>query len=221
MFIYRINKVAQALPIDKRQTVLSQLIKRTIDVFFSLLALIILLPILLLITACIKLTDFSSPVIFVQERIGIDGKNFNMYKFRSMCPDAEDKLQLLLDKNEADGAMFKIKDDPRVTPIGRVLRNYSLDELPQFYNVLRGDMSLIGPRPCLYRELQNYTEHDKLRLKVKPGITGLWQVSGRSGLSFEQMIELDLAYIKTMSVKNDLKILFKTMIVVFKSENAY
>lgn len=221
MFMYRTSKVANQLEAERTQTLFFPFLKRTIDVVATLLAIIILLPIFVLIYCCIKLSDISSPVIFVQERIGINGQSFKMYKFRSMCVDAEDKLEKLIDKNEAEGAMFKIKEDPRVTPIGKFLRKYSLDELPQFFNVLKGDMSLVGPRPCLYRELQNYSEYHKLRLRVKPGITGLWQVSGRSGLSFEQMIELDLIYIKNLSLKNELIILLKTFIVVFKSENAY
>lgn len=159
------------------------------------------------------------PIFFAQERIGKNGRPFTMYKLRSMVPNADDMKDELLEKNELHGGMFKMKEDPRVTKIGRTIRHYSLDELPQFWNVVKGDMSLVGPRPCLERELQKYTEYDKQRLLVKPGISGLWQVSGRSNLDFADMIRLDLQYIEERSFKNDIKICFKTVALVLFSKD--
>lgn len=196
-------------------------VKRLMDITIALLLILFLLPLLIAIAVLIKIDDHEGKIFFYQERMGQNEKTFRMYKFRSMCSDAEDKLAALLAQNEADGAMFKMKDDPRITHVGKHLRSLSLDELPQLFNVLKGDMSLVGPRPCLTREFVDYSDYDKQRLMVKPGITGLWQVSGRSGLSFEQMIEMDLRYINQLSIVNDIKILLKTFIVVCKKENAY
>ena len=144
-----------------------------------------------------------------------------MYKFRSMYVDAEERLSNLLEHNEVSGAMFKMKEDPRVTKIGACIRKCSIDELPQLFNVLMGDMSLVGPRPALIREVAEYTSYDKQRLLVTPGISGLWQVSGRSRLTFAQMVALDLEYVTTRSYWMDIKILFKTVIVVCKGDGAY
>ncbi|GAB2498689.1 sugar transferase [Alkalibacterium psychrotolerans] len=221
MSMNRSNESSQLSIYNKKYTALFPIVKRIFDVLLSLVSIILLLPLLLLISFCIKISDFRAPVFFVQERIGLNETPFKMFKFRSMCTDAEKKLNGLLDKNEAEGALFKMKEDPRITTIGKFLRAYSLDELPQLFNVLKGDMSLIGPRPCLMREFQLYSDYHKNRLVVKPGITGLWQVSGRSGLTFDQMVELDIYYINNQSFKNDMKIFFKTFFVVFKKENAY
>lgn len=196
-------------------------VKRLMDITISLFMIIFLLPLLVAIAVLIKIDDPEGKIFFYQERIGRNEKTFKMYKFRSMCSDAEERLAALLKQNEADGAMFKMKDDPRITRVGKHLRSLSLDELPQLFNVLKGEMSLVGPRPCLTREFVDYSEYDKQRVMVKPGITGLWQVSGRSGLSFEQMIEMDLMYINHVSTLNDVRILLKTFIVVCKKENAY
>lgn len=196
-------------------------VKRFIDIFVSIVALILLIPIFTIIALLIKIDNPKGYIFFSQERVGTNQEIFKMYKFRSMYNDAEQKLENLLKYNEIDGAMFKLKKDPRVTKIGKYLRAYSLDELPQLLNVIKGDMSLVGPRPPLVREVEKYTNYDKQRLLVKPGISGLWQVSGRNSLSFEQMVELDLKYIKESSIGNDIKILFKTVIVVIKKENAY
>ncbi|GEK07723.1 sugar transferase [Schleiferilactobacillus harbinensis] len=195
-------------------------LKRSFDFIASGLALVILSPLFLLLAILIKVDD-RGPVFFSQIRIGKDGSRFRMYKFRSMGVDAEKQLAKLVDKNEIDGPMFKMKHDPRVTRIGRFIRKTSLDELPQLYNVLRGDMSLVGPRPCLPREYVEYSDYDKQRLLVTPGCTGLWQVSGRNALSFSQMVNLDLQYITHRSILNDIIILFRTVKVIFMPNQAY
>lgn len=197
------------------------ILKRWIDKILSLLLLVCLSPIFLIVGLLIKLDGTKGEVFFRQERVGINGENFNMYKFRSMYPDAEERIEEIKHLNEIDGHMFKMKEDPRVTKIGKFIRAYSIDELPQLFNVIKGDMSLIGPRPPLIREFKNYTEYDRNRMTITPGITGLWQVSGRNSLSFDEMVELDLKYIRRLSFTNDLKIFFKTILVVIKKENAY
>ena len=196
-------------------------LKRIVDCLFALTGLILLSPVFLLIMLLIKIEDPKGPVFFKQLRSGKNGEEFYMYKFRSMCVDAESKLEALLHQSDVEGAMFKMKDDPRVTKIGRFIRKTSLDEFPQLVNVLKGEMSLVGPRPPLPREVRQYTSRDKQRLLVTPGCTGLWQVSGRNNLSFEEMIELDLKYISNLSLMNDMKILVKTVKVVVKNEGAY
>jgi len=183
--------------------------KRVIDIIGSLFGLILLSPIFLIVSLMIKKEDSEGPVFFSQNRVGRNGKLFKMYKFRSMCIDAEKRLELLLEHNEIDGPMFKIKDDPRVTKIGKFIRKTSIDELPQLWNVLKGEMSLVGPRPPLLREVKEYSSYDSQRLLVKPGCTGLWQVSGRSSVGFDEMIYLDLKYIKNQSILSDLKIMLK------------
>lgn len=195
-------------------------IKRVFDIFFSLIAIVFLIPLLIAVAIFIKF-DSEGEVLFTQNRVGIDGKIFKMYKFRSMFNDAELRLDKLKHLNEIDGLMFKMKEDPRVTNIGRIIRAYSIDELPQLLNVIKGDMSLIGPRPPLIREFKEYTDYDKQRLYITPGITGLWQVSGRNSLTFSEMVEIDIEYIKTLSMKKDIIIFLKTIIVVLKKENAY
>lgn len=184
--------------------------KRIMDYIGSGIGIIIISPVLLLIAIIIKFED-GGPVIFKQERVGYNGKRFFIYKFRSMRVDAEQLKQDLLKKNEVKGAMFKIKDDPRVTNFGRFIRKHSLDELPQFFNVLIGDMSLVGPRPPLVEEVEKYTEYEKQRLIVRPGLSGLWQISGRNNLSFSDMVELDLQYIQTRNIILDSKIILKTI----------
>ncbi|MDF2792147.1 MAG: Priming glycosyltransferase, partial [Neobacillus sp.] len=195
--------------------------KRAIDVMGSFIGLVLLSPLFLVVALLIKIEDPKGKVIFKQVRVGKNGKKFNIYKFRSMVSNAEELLDKLLDCNETSGAMFKMKDDPRITHIGHFIRKTSIDELPQLVNVLAGDMSLVGPRPPLPREVAEYTEYDKQRLLVTPGCTGLWQVSGRSEVGFEEMVELDMKYIRNRSILNDLKIVFKTFLVVFTSKDAY
>lgn len=196
-------------------------LKRIMDIFGSLVGLILLTPLFLIITILMKKDEPQGPIFFTQVRVGKDGKPFKMYKFRSMCVNAEEQLEELLKYNEVEGAMFKMKEDPRITKVGRFIRKTSIDELPQLLNVLIGEMSLVGPRPPLVRELSDYTPYDKQRLLIKPGCTGLWQVSGRNEVGFEEMVELDLSYIKNISLKNDIEIIAKTFGVMFKPNGAY
>lgn len=195
--------------------------KRLIDITGSIVGLIGLSPIMVWVAYKIKQEENGSPVFFIQERVGKNGRTFKMYKFRSMCMDAEQKLVELIDQNEVEGAMFKIKEDPRVTKIGKKLRKTSIDELPQLWNVLKGEMSLIGPRPALPREVKEYDAYDMQRLLVKPGCSGLWQVSGRNELSFKEMVELDAFYIENQSIFSDIKIILKTVIIMIKPNGAY
>lgn len=195
--------------------------KKRAETMFSFSLLVVLSPLLLLICIAIKLSDWRAPIIFKQVRVGKNETTFVMYKFRTMVPEADQLLGAYLHKNEIEGAMFKLKNDPRVTWIGRFLRKTSFDELPQLINVLKGEMALIGPRPPLEREVVSYSEEDKQRLCVMPGCTGLWQVSGRNELSFQEMVELDLYYINNLSWTLDLKIILKTIGVVFSLKGAF
>jgi lipopolysaccharide/colanic/teichoic acid biosynthesis glycosyltransferase len=195
--------------------------KRSMDMTISLFALFFFIPLFILIGIGIKLEDPHGKVFFRQQRVGKDGKIFNMYKFRSMVANAEKLKQQLLAQNEVSGAMFKMKNDPRVTKIGRFLRKTSIDELPQLWNVFIGEMSLVGPRPPLQSEVDEYTSYDMLRLTVTPGCTGLWQVSGRSTIGFREMVELDLKYIQNRSIANDILILVKTVRVLLGSKDAF
>jgi lipopolysaccharide/colanic/teichoic acid biosynthesis glycosyltransferase len=196
-------------------------IKRMLDISLSLCGIMFLLPLLVLVAAWIKIEDPKGKIFFKQNRVGKDEVQFPMYKFRSMVSNAEQLKEQLKAQNEVSGAMFKMKNDPRVTRAGRFLRKTSIDELPQLWNVLIGDMSLVGPRPALPSEVQEYTNYDKKRLAVTPGCTGLWQVSGRSSVSFKQMVELDLNYIKKRSIGFDMKIIFKTVFVLLGSKDAF
>ncbi|MGM9930587.1 sugar transferase [Pradoshia sp.] len=195
--------------------------KRYMDIVLSIIGLLLLIPVFVIVAALIKLEDPEAPVFFKQVRVGKDGKTFNMYKFRSMIHHAESLIDSLLDQNESSGALFKMKEDPRVTKIGRFIRKTSIDELPQLWNVLKGEMSLVGPRPPLPREVETYTEYHKQRLSVVPGCTGLWQVSGRSSVGFEKMVELDLHYIQNRHFFYDVKLICKTIIIIFYPNNAY
>jgi exopolysaccharide biosynthesis polyprenyl glycosylphosphotransferase len=195
--------------------------KRLIDIIGAILGMVLLSWLLAIIAILIKLEDPKGPILFKQTRVGKNGKEFTMYKFRSMVHNAEELLDSLLPFNEVEGAMFKIKEDPRVTKIGKFIRKTSLDELPQLFNVLKGDMSLVGPRPPLPREVELYTEYDKQRLLVTPGCTGLWQVSGRNDLGFDEMIELDLKYICERSLLFDIKIILKTIKIMIRPNSAY
>ncbi|XYG87605.1 sugar transferase [Heyndrickxia coagulans] len=197
------------------------MIKRGIDIIGASMGLIFLSWLFLIVAVLIKIEDPKGTVFFKQIRVGKNGKEFYMFKFRSMVSDAEERLKDLLKYNEIDGAMFKLKEDPRVTKIGKFIRKTSIDELPQLWNVLKGEMSLVGPRPPLPREVKLYSEYDKQRLLVIPGCTGLWQVSGRSNLDFKDMVELDLQYIKNHSILGDLKIILKTVRLIFGSHDAY
>lgn len=196
-------------------------IKRLFDVVASSVAVVILSPVFLIIAIAIKINDPAGPVFYTQTRVGKDGKPFKMFKFRSMVTNADELLERLRDQNEVEGAMFKMKDDPRITKVGKFIRKYSLDELPQLLNVVGGSMSIVGPRPPLPFEVEEYTDYDRQRLMVKPGATGMWQVGGRNALSFDQMVELDLTYINERSVWLDLKIMFETVKVMIKPNAAY
>jgi len=194
--------------------------KRVMDVLGSLAALLILSPLLLLIAAVVRLD--GGPVIFAQTRVRLHGREFKMFKFRSMRTDAEKHLAELLAANKHGACItFKIKDDPRITFIGKYLRRFSLDELPQFYNVLIGDMSLVGPRPPVPREVALYTLADRRRLSVKPGITCIWQVSGRAEIDFPGQVRLDVTYIESQSLRQDVKILARTPRAVVFGSGAY
>ena len=196
-------------------------IKRLFDVVASSVAVVILSPVFLIIAIAIKINDPGGPVFYTQTRVGKDGKPFKMFKFRSMVTNADELLERLRDQNEVEGAMFKMKDDPRITKVGKFIRKYSLDELPQLLNVVGGSMSIVGPRPPLPFEVEEYTDYDRQRLMVKPGATGMWQVGGRNALSFDQMVELDLTYINERSIWLDLKIMFETVKVMIKPNAAY
>lgn len=193
--------------------------KRLFDIVCSLVSLIVLFVPLLILGLIIVIDSPGDSPIYVQKRVGKGGKEFNFYKFRSMIPKADNMLDKLLDKNEMDGPVFKIKDDPRITRIGRFIRKTSIDELPQLWNVLKGDMSLVGPRPPLPREVKHYDEYQFQRLLVIPGITGNWQIQpSRNEIPFDEWINLDLQYIKSRSFKTDIIILFKTIGAVFGAE---
>lgn len=194
---------------------------RTIDIIGSICGLIILSPIFLLVAFEIKKEESKGTIFYSQIRIGKGGHPFRMYKFRSMRMNADKMLPELLKYNEIEGAMFKIRDDPRVTKIGKFIRKTSIDELPQLINVLRGDMRLVGPRPPLEREVATYSEYDMQRLTIKPGCTGPWQVSGRNNVSFAEMVDLDLHYIQHMSLWGDFKIIVKTIVIMIYPNGAY
>lgn len=194
--------------------------KRLFDVMVSGALILIAAPLMVLIGIMIKI-DSRGPVFFNQVRVGIEGAHFSMVKFRSMVTDAEQQLAILADRDEGSGVLFKIRHDPRVTRVGRFLRKFSFDELPQLFNIFRGSMSLVGPRPPLPREVEAYEQDVRRRLLVKPGLTGLWQVSGRSNLSWQDSVRLDLYYVENWSLAGDLLILFRTIRAVFASTGAY
>ncbi len=195
-------------------------VKRAFDLAFSSAVIAVgFLPAVVLSAAIVIDSPGASP-IYSQTRLGRDEKPFKMYKFRSMVPDADELLPELADQNEATGPLFKMKDDPRVTRVGRFIRKHSIDEMPQFLNVFLGQLSCVGPRPPLPQEVAEYTERDRKRLTVKPGLSGYWQIRGRSDLSFDDMVSLDLDYIRDASVLTDLKVIGKTVGVMVSGEGA-
>lgn len=195
-------------------------IKRSLDVTLSAIALITLSPIFLIIAAIIKL-DSKGPVFFIHKRIGKDGKEIGIYKFRSMVQNAEDMIAEFTEEQKKEfRENYKLQDDPRVTKIGKILRKTSLDELPQILNILKGDLSIIGPRPVIKRELEKYENNKEKFLSVKPGLTGFWAANGRSDTTYSERVQMELYYIDHMSLKMDIKIFFKTIISVIKKEGA-
>lgn len=191
--------------------------KRLFDLVVSSVCIIVLLVPFIVISLMILVEDRNAPPLFVQKRVGKNGKIFNIYKFRTMCADAEDKLVELQELNEADGPVFKIKDDPRITKVGALLRSSNIDELPQIFNIFLGNMSFVGPRPALPKEVEQYRESDKLRLLVVPGLTCYWQATeNRNQVSFDEWMELDRKYIIERSAWVDIKLIFKTFLFLFK-----
>ena len=203
-----------------KESILYSVTKRLIDIVGSLCGIILLSPLFLIVAILIKLEDPKGKVFFAQERNGRYPKTFKMYKFRSMVHNAEDLLKDLMDRNEQTGPVFKIKDDPRITKVGKVIRRTSIDELPQLFNVLKGDMSLVGPRPPIPHEVDQYNSYQMQRLAVKPGLTCIWQVSGRNNIGFDEWVEMDIEYIKTRNLWLDIKLIFKTVGVLFGDDNA-
>ena len=197
-----------------------QVLKDLFDRSVAALVLLVFSPLMLAIALAIRLSD-NGPVLFTQIRVGKDGRLFKIYKFRTMVVDAEKRLAELREKNEFNGVLFKIRHDPRITTIGARLRKWSLDELPQLFNILLGEMSLVGPRPALPEEAARYADHVRRRLVVKPGLTGLWQVNGRSDLSWDESVRLDLRYVENWSMALDLQILWKTIAVMLRRTGAY
>jgi exopolysaccharide biosynthesis polyprenyl glycosylphosphotransferase len=197
-------------------------VKRLFDVVGSLTLIVLFSPVLLAVTVAIKLTS-KGPVFFRQDRVGINGETFRMIKFRSMVIDAESRLEALKAQQRDAGnqVLFKLKNDPRITKVGKFIRRFSIDELPQLFNVVTGDMSLVGPRPPLRSEVDLYGDDALRRLLVKPGMTGLWQVSGRSDLTWDDSVRLDVYYVENWSITGDLAILWRTAKAVFGSSGAY
>ena len=195
-------------------------LKRFLDIVLSGIALICLSPVFLFTAIAIRLED-GGPAIFTQQRAGKDMQVFNMYKFRSMYVNADEKMAELLKDNEQAGHAFKIKNDPRITKVGRFIRRVSIDELPQLINIIKGDMSIVGPRPILTFQMEECNEYEKQRVIVKPGLTCYWQIGGRANIKWNEWVELDLNYIEDMSLWTDLKIILKTIPAVFDNEGAY
>lgn len=195
-------------------------LKRGLDIVASTLGLIVLSPIIILVAIAIKL-ESKGPVLFSQDRIGKNGKIFKIYKMRSMVQNAEELKEKLLAQNEMSGPMFKMKDDPRITKVGKFIRKTSIDELPQLINVIKGDMSLVGPRPSLPKEVKEFEPWMYERLAVKPGLTCYWQVMGRNNIDFEDWMKLDIKYVRERNFFLDIKLIFKTFFVLFGDKNAH
>lgn len=214
-----LNGLNSRLGLEKKSAAFL-LIKRVFDILLSLIGLAILSPIILITSIAIYIED-RGPVFFVQERNGLYGEVFRMYKFRSMCKNASALHQSLLSENELDGPAFKLKDDPRITKVGKFIRKTSIDELPQLLNIVKGEMSIVGPRPLPTYETAELNEYQRQRMLVKPGLTCYWQCSGRNDIPFDEWMELDIKYIKEASVFTDLKIILKTFKAVIGGGGAY
>ncbi|WP_445505429.1 sugar transferase [Niallia sp. 03091] len=195
--------------------------KRIIDILAAIIGILLLSPLFLIVVLLIKVEDRRGPILFKQIRVGKGESEFYMYKFRSMVSNAEELKASLMKQNEAEGPVFKIKNDPRVTRVGKFIRKTSIDELPQLFNVLKGDMSLVGPRPPLPAEVAQYSSYERQRLTVVPGLTCYWQVSGRSNIEFDEWIKLDLKYIQERNTIVDLVLIMKTFFVLFGSKDAF
>lgn len=204
----------------ERESKLYLFIKRSIDIICSLAGIIVLSPVFLIVAVLIKIEDPKGSILFCQERNGQHPNTFKMYKFRSMVHNAEELLKDLQHKNEQTGPAFKMANDPRITKVGKFIRKTSLDELPQLFNILKGDMSLVGPRPPIPREVREYNSYQMQRLLVKPGLTCIWQVSGRNNIGFDEWVDMDLEYIKTRNLLLDIKLILKTVKVLFGDNNA-
>ncbi|MGI6109637.1 MAG: sugar transferase [Eubacteriaceae bacterium] len=205
--------------LSRHESIVYLIFKRAFDVIVSLIALILLMPFFLVLACLIIIDDPKGSPVYKQERVGKNGRVFTFYKFRTMYVDAESHLPDVLELNEMNGHAFKIKNDPRITRLGKHIRKFSIDELPQFLNVLKGDMSLVGPRPPLPREVMQYNDYEMLRLSVKPGLTCYWQTCpNRNDISFEEWVSLDIQYIRDRNVCVDLRLLFKTVVVMFTGE---
>lgn len=205
---------------NKQNLRVYEICKRTIDIIGAGLGLILLSPIIAIIACAVKVTS-RGPIFFSQKRVGKNGELFEMYKFRSMVVNAEELKEKLEEQNEMSGPMFKIKDDPRVTKVGKFIRKTSIDELPQLWNVLKGDMSLVGPRPSLPKEVEQFDNWMFKRLSVRPGLTCYWQVSGRNNIDFEDWMKLDCRYVDERNLWIDIKLIFKTVFVLFGDKNAH
>lgn len=205
---------------NKQNIRVYEICKRTIDIIGAGLGLILLSPIIAIVACAVKVTS-KGPIFFSQKRVGKNGELFEMYKFRSMVVNAEELKEKLQHQNEMSGPMFKMKDDPRVTKVGKFIRKTSIDELPQLWNILKGDMSLVGPRPSLPKEVAQFDEWMYKRLEVKPGLTCYWQVSGRNNIDFEDWMKLDIRYVEEKNLWIDIKLIFKTVGVLFGDKNAH
>ena len=206
--------------IDENKKRIYEISKRAIDIIGAGSGLLLLSPVIAIVACAVKFTS-KGPIFFSQKRVGKNGKIFEMYKFRSMVVNAEELKEKLAHQNEMSGPMFKMKDDPRVTNVGKFIRKTSLDELPQLWNVLKGDMSLVGPRPSLPKEVKQFEKWMYKRLTVKPGLTCYWQVSGRNNIDFEDWMKLDISYVEDRNLWIDIKLIFKTVLVLFGDKNAH
>lgn len=215
-----VNVIRNYRSIEPRKGIIYLFFKRAMDIVGSAIGLILLSPLFILVALAIKVEDPKGKVFFAQKRCGKNNKPFQMYKFRSMVSNAEELLEELMEQNEMDGPVFKIKEDPRITRVGKFIRKTSIDELPQLFNILTGDMSIVGPRPAIPHEVAKYNDYQKQRLLVKPGLTCIWQVSGRNSIGFDEWIDMDLEYIEKRNLWMDIKLIFKTVGVLFGDDNA-
>jgi len=220
---FRVLRLRQRIKLTVWETGLRSLyaVKRLMDILIALLATVLLLPLFVVVILAICCED-GWPIFYIQKRVGLNGKEFSMFKFRSMYKNADVLKEKLITQNESkDGVIFKIKNDPRITRVGRIIRRFSIDELPQIYNVLLGDLAVVGPRPPVPKEVAQYTLAERKRLHVKPGLTCLWQIQGRSEIPFKQQVSLDLQYIHSQSIWKDIVIILKTVPAILFGKGAY